>query len=405
MHTRAHTDPQELARMATPLPRLVAAVTVPVVLLAACGGPSKDADGAKDAVEDYLEAISDGDEDACDMETKRFREETNDSWEEGIDCPERIREQRAFLVLFELDVDKADYEAEVDGDRATVTVTFEDGEEVYGLVWEDGRWLVDSEGEDSADEGEDELSEEEADATAAAWLSAWCDVQIGMTRDEAIAVMGEPTSEYGVEDDSDPQLNWSLGPYDFTAFLDTDDVVTSFHGDYDSLGESDLAQLPCVGEGEYGLERTDDEPEKVPTVTPTAAIGEVVSVGVWDVEVTKLVKNADEILADPDLYNSKPRHQYVLVTYRATYNGEERKADVAFDLTWTFTSSSSKVFDTSFATTPADDREWPGEARPGGTVRQQVVFDVPADQISGGTLTVEAYDDNFDEIVVDFPVG
>jgi len=397
--------------MSTAVRRTLVAVLGPALLLIGCsGGHSKDADGAEEALEDYFHALANGDDDACDMETDKYREESNEAWEEGIDCPDRVKQAQGFLEAFEVDLDDAEFDAEVDGDKAIVQASYDDGtEETYGLVYDDDRWLVDSEGGDvDASDEETELSEEEAQATADGWLAAWCNVQIGMTRDEAVALMGEPTHEAGIEDDSTPQLNWSLSAYDFTVFLDTDDVVDSFGGNYDSLGESDLAQLPCVTEGEYGYERSTDA---VPTESPTTeepsptAVGELVSLGPWDIKVTKVVKNANEILANPNFYNDKPRDQYVLITYSATYTGDERTADVQFDLTWSFTSSASKVFDTAYQTTPADAQEWPYEARTGGTVKQQVLFDVPPDTISGGTLTVETYDENFDTAYADFPIN
>lgn len=389
----------------------VAGLVAPALLLVGCGGDhSKDADGAEEALEDYFHALSNGDDDACDMETKRYREESNEFWEDGIDCPDRVKQAQSFLDGFGVDLDEANFDAEVKGDEATVKVTYDDDDtkETYGLVYEDGQWLVASEGGDSEASDEDEMSEEEAQATATAWLGAWCNVQIGMTRDEAIALMGDPTYEAGIEDDSTPQLNWHLSAYDFTVFLDTDDVVTSFGGNYDSLGESDLAQLSCVTAGDFGLERSEEaEPTDSPTTeepSPTA-VGDLVSVGTWDIKVTKVVKNANEILANPNFYNEKPRNQYVLITYSATYTGSERTADVQFDLTWSFTSSASKVFDIAYQTTPADNQEWPYEARTGGTVKQQVLFDVPADTISGGTLTVETYDEKLDTVYADFPIN
>ncbi|WP_322937864.1 nuclear transport factor 2 family protein [Nocardioides bizhenqiangii] len=402
-------------KMPKTIRRGLAALVAPALLLMGCsGGYSKDADGAEEALEDYFHELANGDDDACDMETKRYREESNEFWEEGIDCPDRVKQAQGFMDAFEVDLEDAEFDAEVDGDKATVQVSYDDGEEeTYGLVYEDDRWLVDSEGEADASDGETELSEEEAQATADGWLASWCSVQTGMSRDEAIALMGEPTSELGIEDDADPQLHWSLGAYDFTVFLDTDDIVTSFGGNYDSLGESDLAQLPCVTEGDFGYERSEAAPEDTTTTeppateepSPTTQIGEKVSVGPWDIKVTKVVKNANEILANPNFYNDKPRDQYVLVTYAATYTGTERTADVTFDLTWSFTSSTSKVFDSAYQTTPADAQEWPYEARAGGTVEQQVVFDIPADTINGGILTVEADDENFNTVYADFPIN
>lgn len=394
--------------------RGLAAALVPALLLMGCGGGhSKDADGAEEALDDYFHALSNGDDDACDMETDRYREESNEAWEEGIDCPDRIEEAQAFLKAFDVDLDDAEFDAEVDGDKAIVEVSYDDGDdETYVLVYDDDRWLVDSEGGEDFSGDETDLSEEEAQATADGWLSAWCSVEIGMTRDEAIAIMGEPTSEFGIEDDATPQLNWSLSAYDFTVFLDTDEVVTRFGGNYDDLGESDLAQLPCVTEGDYGYERSEDtettEPPATDTTTadpsPTTEIGDLVSVASWDIRVTKIVKNADAIIEQANEFNDRPRGQFVLITFEATYTGSERTANAWVDLTWSFTSADGTVSPTASAVTPADNQEWPEEARPGGTVRQQEVFDIPADQISGGILTVEANDENFDTVYADFPV-
>jgi|GEM_PF-6870022 len=396
----------------------VAVLLVPALLLMGCGGGhSKDADGAEEALEDYFHALSTGDDDACDMETDRYREEANEFWEEGIDCPDRIEESQAFLKAFDVDLDDAEFDAEVDGDKAIVDASYDDGtDETYVLVYDDDRWLVDSEGAEESTDGEPELSEEEAQATADEWLASWCSVQIGMTRDEAVELMGEPTNEYGIEDDSTPQMNWSLGAYDFTVFLDTDDVINEFGGNYDDLGESDLGQLPCVTEGDYGYERSDTAPESPETTeppatetttadpSPTTEIGERVSVGSWDIRVTKVVKNANTIIEHANEFNDRPRGQFVLVTYEATYTGTERTGATWLHLTWSFTSADGKVSETASQVTPADNQEWPDEARPGGTVRQQEVFDIPADQIGGGILTVEADDENYETVYADFPI-
>jgi len=415
-----HRYPGADKKMPRAIRRGLAAVVVPALLLMGCGGGhSKDADGAEEALEDYFHALANGDDDACDMETERYREESNEAWEEGIDCPDRVKQAQGFLEAFDVDLDDAEFAADVDGDEAIVQVSYDDGtDETYGLVYDDDRWLVDSEGGDvDASDEETDLSEEEAQATADGWLASWCSVQIGMTRDETVTLMGDPTNEYGIEDDSSPQLNWSLGAYDFTVFLDTDDVVNGFGGSYDSLGESDLAQLPCVAEGDYGYERSDAAPDDSATTEPTAdetateepspttRVGELVSVGSWDIRVTKVVKNGDEIIEQANEFNDPPRGQFVLITFEATYTGSERTADAWADLTWSFTSADNKVSQTASAVTPADNQEWPEEARPGGTVRQQEVFDIPADQISGGIITVEAYDENYDTVYADFSIN
>lgn len=136
----------------------------------------------------------------------------------------------------------------------------------------------------------------------------------------------------------------------------------------------------------------------------TASLGDTVEVGDWSVKVTEVVKNADAVLANRDYYNDKPKGQFVLVTYEATYSGPERTADTFADLTWTLTTNDHKVWDTAYATTPADDQEWTSEARKGGMVKQQAVFDVNAQTLPQSILSVEGYDTNFDSVFADFKV-
>ncbi len=135
-----------------------------------------------------------------------------------------------------------------------------------------------------------------------------------------------------------------------------------------------------------------------------ANLGDLVEVGDWDVKVTKVVTNANSVIRSANQFNDKPKGQYVLVTFEATYTGDERSSDIGADLTWSFTTTDAQVNDGASAVTPADSDEWPTEARKGGTVRGQVVFDLPTALISGGTLTVEGYDDDFDTVYADFKI-
>jgi len=166
-----------------------------------------------------------------------------------------------------------------------------------------------------------------------------------------------------------------------------------------TAGDSATAEASATEESTAFEESVTEEP------TPTGTqVGDLVEVGSWDIRVTKVQTNADEIIEHANSFNDKARGQYVLVTYKATYTGSERTADVTNDLSWSFTSADSRVFDGASQVTPADNQEWPYEARNGGTVQQQEVFDIPAGQIKGGILTVEAYDENYDTIYADFPI-
>ena len=92
----------------------------------------------------------------------------------------------------------------------------------------------------------------------------------------------------------------------------------------------------------------------------------------------------------------------MLVTYDATYNGTERTADAWADLTWTLTGSDNQILDVASEVTPADDQEWPSEARKGGTVHQQTVFDVNPAVLTGAILSVEGYDADYNDVYADF---
>ncbi len=79
----------------------------------------------------------------------------------------------------------------------------------------------------------------------ARWVAAWCSLSPQMTRDEIVALMGEPSGEYTVSDGGEPQLWWAQDQYDFRVYLDVDDSVLELVGDYDALGAEDRALLPC----------------------------------------------------------------------------------------------------------------------------------------------------------------
>jgi hypothetical protein len=131
-------------------------------------------------------------------------------------------------------------------------------------------------------------------------------------------------------------------------------------------------------------------------------LGDLVTVGDWDVKITKVVLDAEAQMRAANQFNDRPKGQYVLVTYEATYTGPERTADAWMDLTWSFTTTDSQVNEPASGVTPADNEEWPSEARSGGTVRGQEVWDLPKKLIKGGILTVEGYDEGFNTVYADF---
>lgn len=51
------------------------------------------------------------------------------------------------------------------------------------------------------------------------WADVWCDVDGSMTRDEVVALMGDPTSEYDATV-GQPQSQWDAGAFDYSVFYD-----------------------------------------------------------------------------------------------------------------------------------------------------------------------------------------
>ena len=142
-----------------------------------------------------------------------------------------------------------------------------------------------------------------------------------------------------------------------------------------------------------------DSPSSSATQNPV--LGSTVSVGDWQVTVTKVTKNANSAIHHANEFNDKPSGQYVLVEYTAKYVGDDRKKDASYYLEWSFTDSTETVIDPASVVTPADDKDKPTEARKGGTVSLDVVFDINPKKFDGGILSVEDYDS---EEYVDFPV-
>lgn len=154
-----------------------------------------------------------------------------------------------------------------------------------------------------------------------------------------------------------------------------------------------------------GKDKKSAETENAAEESPaTAKIGDTVVVSDWEVKVTGVVMNANAIVTQANMFNDKPKGQYVLVNYTATYTGDQRMSDATMDLSWSLTDTANNVHDQAYQVTPADNQSWPTEARKGGTIKQQVLFDLKPNAIKGGILTVEAMDANFDTVYADFVV-
>jgi cytochrome P450 len=86
--------------------------------------------------------------------------------------------------------------------------------------------------------------EREPDGSVLSWM-AHRDGDDSMTREEIVALMGEPSGEYTVADGGEPQLWWAHDQFDFRVYLDVDGSVLELVGDYDGLSDADRDLLTC----------------------------------------------------------------------------------------------------------------------------------------------------------------
>jgi len=205
---------------------------------------NKTEDAARQVVEDYSARFFDGDmKAACALLTPEYQKSTiSDAadFSDGKapkDCEAALKAALVFAKAFGYDPDSSKVtQAKVSGDTATVLdeseAPFEDT--LYTLNWDGSQWLI----------ANDE-SAAEAKADPERWLANWCAVKPGMTVAGAVKLMGDFTGEFRGEDESNPQIEWSKGPYSFTAFLDTDGKIIQLDTNESTLGATDKAKLKC----------------------------------------------------------------------------------------------------------------------------------------------------------------
>jgi predicted lipid-binding transport protein (Tim44 family) len=124
----------------------LATLTVLALALAACGG-GDDAEDARQAVRDFVEATNerDGDELCGELLTQEYLEKYTGAT--GENAQEACTQQLDVISGLKLRLVKIDG-VQVDGDEATVRATIATGGQRtgrrFGLVKEDGDWKLDS---------------------------------------------------------------------------------------------------------------------------------------------------------------------------------------------------------------------------------------------------------------------
>lgn len=158
-------------------------------------------------------------------------------------------------------------------------------------------------------------------------------------------------------------------------------------------------------EPDSGVVTDDTEAEEAAEEDTMFSLNDEVVLPGWEVKVTNIALNANDIINKANQFNDAPKGQYVLATYEGTYTGTERTADVVMDMSWSLTTTDNKVNDEAYQVTQADNEDWPTETRKGGTIEGQILFDVPKGKVKGGILSVEVMDnESFDTTYADWAI-
>lgn len=163
-------------------------------------------------------------------------------------------------------------------------------------------------------------------------------------------------------------------------------------------GEVDC-DSPDLSQEDYMEGDCDDVQDQAPDLYE---VGDVVSLGDWEVTVTDIDFNAADQIAEANQFNDEASGRYVLATYEATYHGDERTADL-FALSWSFTTTDQEVHQPASVVTPLEDTDEPTSVRKGGTLKAEVVFDLDPKLVDGGLLSVESYTD-IDSVYADINI-
>lgn len=82
-------------------------------------------------------------------------------------------------------------------------------------------------------------------AAEGSWVTNWCTVAPGMSRGEAMELMGEPTGSF--LDADVPRVEWIKGPASFIGYLNADEVTfRRLQMDTSRLSAADRTRLKCA---------------------------------------------------------------------------------------------------------------------------------------------------------------
>ncbi len=136
------------------------------------------------------------------------------------------------------------------------------------------------------------------------------------------------------------------------------------------------------------VEETEGEPAPGTRGNPLP-LGTTARIGDWEVKVTEVNLNANEVIASENPFNDPPADgtQFILVTLEAKYVGEESSTFWA-SMSYKFYGSAGNTFSSGGAVIPSPIRD-AGETFPGAEIFGNVLFEVPSDQIDSGAIIME----------------
>lgn len=162
-------------------------------------------------------------------------------------------------------------------------------------------------------------------------------------------------------------------------------------GPADGSGADVVSEDPVEAEAPEPTEEETTE-DAVGTRQNPLPIGTTAKIGDWEIKVTEVNLDADEVILATNEFNDPPSDgsRYVLVDLEANYVGDE-SGDIAWDMLYKFYGSGGNTFDgtDTYAASPNPIYE-AGETFPGASVSGDVLYEVPIDQIEGGALIIEA---------------
>lgn len=119
------------------------------------------------------------------------------------------------------------------------------------------------------------------------------------------------------------------------------------------------------------------------------ALGDLVVISDWRVQLTSVNRDALQLVMKSDIYADRPssNERYVLIEIKATYIGEE-SSEPNSDLRFKIVGSGGNTFSESCGYS-TDTFEENGETFSGGTVTGNLCFTVDVDQITGATVSIQ----------------